>query len=93
MKPAPCLNCLVIPICRQQYFIDLKNRCELVETYLFLPPSRSTARNDFNIRLKRVADAISPVHWKIRRRYNSLFTQDFDLKGGGANMSFWKERV
>ena len=91
MKPAPCLNCLVIPICRHQIFIDLKNRCKLVEAYLFLPPARSTARNDFDIRLKMVHEAINPVRWKSEKKGDSSYTQYFELDGGGASISFWKE--
>lgn len=98
MKPAPCLDCLIIPICRQRYFVGMKNKCKLVEKYLFKPPSFMAGRVDFDFRVNRVYDAIRPVHWKKRYPIDTHYlehrTQEFLIGSKDRRtVMFWKEVV
>jgi len=97
MKPAPCVDCPVIPICRLRYFIELKNKCTLVEEYLFRYPGYMTGRGDFDFRCNRVHDALNPVHWNKnneKNMFNGDFTQEFPIDGQGKSTTrYWKERI
>ena len=98
MKPAPCVDCLIIPICRRRYFIDMKNKCKLVEKYLFKAPSFAGGRNDFDTRVNRVHDAINPVHWKKRHQLVAIpvscKTQEFRTgPSDRTTVRFWKEMI
>ena len=63
MKPAPCVNCLITPICRLKPFLNMRDECIIVKKYLYKPNEYITARNDFDIRIERVIDAIKPTKW------------------------------
>ena len=93
MKPAPCENCLIIPICRQQYFIDMKNRCRLVEKYLFQASHYAVGRNDFDHRVNRVHDAINPVYWKRRESLSTYYTQEFPIEAQGSSCVRFRKKV
>ena len=93
MNNVPCLNCLIIPICRRRYFIDMKNECSLVERYLFRSEPFGYARVDFEVRINKVYDAISPVHWEKRKDLPSsppTTTRQFPTKNNLlGHVKFW----
>lgn len=60
----PCVDCLLISVCRQKFFLDMKKDCRMIETYLFVPPNFAEGHIDFEFRLNKVYDRIHPVHWK-----------------------------
>ena len=61
----PCDNCLVIPICRNKYFIDMKTDCSLVEQFLFEGVIHSRRRRDFSERIAKVYKSVKPLYWEV----------------------------
>jgi hypothetical protein len=59
----PCIDCILIAICRHKYFVDLKNDCELVEQFLFEGMAYNRRREDFDYRIYQVFLAIKPTKW------------------------------
>ena len=59
----PCENCVCIAVCRQKYFIDLKNQCALIERYLFTGMIYDRRHPKFDERARLVTKAIDPVLW------------------------------
>ena len=45
MTKCPCENCICIPICRNRFYLDLVDKCELVSSYLRTPCDASKKRN------------------------------------------------
>jgi hypothetical protein len=35
MKECPCIECILIPICRKKHFLDIVKECKLIEDYLY----------------------------------------------------------
>ena len=62
---SPCHNCLIIPICRHKYFVDLKNECCLIEQFLFEGLIYDRRRPDFNKRIMEIYDAMNPAYWRV----------------------------
>ena len=67
----PCTDCLIIPICRHKYFIDMKNECQMIEKFLFKTVVDSNhafcvRRINFELRVNLVSDAIRPVLWDAK---------------------------
>jgi hypothetical protein len=91
---APCRDCLIIPICRLRYFLDIKNRCELVERFLF-KSDRATAREDFEERLNEVHTNINPIHWKKHPLVAIDLGKKSDKVEIGSNgycLFYWREK-
>jgi hypothetical protein len=59
----PCENCLLIPVCRNKYFIDMKNDCSIIEQYLFCGMVYNRRRKDFDNRIAKIKKIVSPRFW------------------------------
>lgn len=62
---APCKDCLLIAVCRQKYFMDMKNDCCRAEQYLFCGMIYDRRRKDFNERAEKVQGILNPRYWKV----------------------------
>ena len=61
----PCEECLLIPICRNKYFIDMKNDCSLLEEFLFTGSILNTRKTDFHKRITEVYKIMTPLYWEV----------------------------
>lgn len=73
----PCNNCLIIPICRNKYFFEMKMDCSLIEQYLFCGMTYNRRREDFDKRITKVKILINPKFWTCgvhKNTKNKYFT-------------------
>jgi hypothetical protein len=61
----PCKDCLIIPICRNKYFKDMKESCSKVEEYLFCGMVYNRRRKDFIKRASKVEKVLKPMLWDV----------------------------
>ena len=67
----PCIDCLILPICRHKYFIDMKNECEMIDKFLFKSEVDSNhvfslRRFDFDPRVYLISEIVKPVNWDAK---------------------------
>ena len=61
----PCKNCLLIALCKNKYFLDMKNECSLIERYLFKGMIYDLRKDDFNERIDTIHKIMNPKYWKV----------------------------
>ena len=69
----PCKQCPCIAICKHMYFIDMKNKCSLINDYLFNPVVDSNhvferRRPDFDERIYEAFKILKPQYWRVGKR-------------------------
>lgn len=63
MDKCPCKQCPCIAICRLRWFLDMKNQCSLVATYLFRDKWSMEKQEDFDYRVDMLREILRPVIW------------------------------
>jgi len=67
----PCIDCLILPIRRHKYFIDMKNDCQMIEKFLFKSLVDQNhvfcmRRHDFDPRVYLLSEVVKPVKWDAK---------------------------
>lgn len=59
-KDAPCRECLIIPICRCKYFVDIKKECFKLNDFIFHGLSK---RHNYYERIVSIIRIVRPIRW------------------------------
>jgi len=83
MEKCPCIDCVLIAICKYKTFIEVQNECSLLEHHLYIDMVDSNhvfskKRADFNERVKEVHDTLIPTRWDIINKIGILNISDPD---------------
>ena len=78
----PCINCLMIPICRHREFDDLMRTCKLVLHSLYYQntPADGSRSRDYSKKITLMIEHIKPLKWEAEID-NSGFAHIKDKRG------------
>lgn len=82
---APCEDCVLIAVCKNKYFVDMKQDCSLIEQYLFCGMVYNRRRKDFSERIEKVKDILSPKLWDCGE-YEATKNKYFSYRNRGTPM-------
>ena len=67
MVKCPCIDCLVIPICREKSYGRLVSACHLIGEFVIIAmdgkPKNPLDRD--RVRLRELVRVLKPVYWKL----------------------------
>ena len=66
----PCKDCLLIPICKHKYFLDLRRECSIINHYLYI--YRPIGARGFEKRMQRIYHVLKPSFWEVKEDENKI---------------------
>jgi len=89
----PCKDCLLIPICRNKYFVELNLDCSMMYNFLYHKANGVAERRpSFMLRVLNLNKLMNPYRWEMRENNTYLYYRTANEKGAfmiDRNMSYY----